>query len=202
MKKNASNFKRKNSWFKKTVEPQRFVYHVTLAKNRDSIMENGLIPSPFENSNWRFYDEEAKYPAMVFANNSPVFHDLFYCDEIDLGPIETDCLDFWEIDTQSFKATWYIDLNMLRDERHICTPHHILPQSIRLMKVSHGICEFCGHVDYGRTVGQVLTAHTESNERYYTLNNCCYHEFALLDAAKKHHQVEDTVDRYGRYRVR
>jgi hypothetical protein len=48
--------------------PNKFIYHVSLKKTRESILKNGLIPMPYDNSEWA-RTSSLRYPDAIFVNN-------------------------------------------------------------------------------------------------------------------------------------
>jgi len=190
-----------SNWLENRIEPDRFVYHVSLCSNRESILEKGLVPCAFERSNWSKSSGLGKYPPMVFASNTTIFHHLFYCDEVDMGPINTESIDFWEIDTWGSDAVWYYDMNNWKSSDYVCTPDAIPSDCLKLLKVRYGVCKLCGHLDYGKVVSQVLSSDIRAVVQTQ-INSCCFEEFALMDQSMRDHIAEQQVDQFGRYRMR
>ena len=182
------------------MEPKRYVYHLTFDLYRDSICENGLIPKSCAESRWGFSKIEGQYPPMVFANNSEVFYEFFYFDD----PVRS-CHDYdiWRIDTELVEAEWFSDLNYGGSNLHICTPNHIPREALTQMQIAKGFCSICNEVYDWSIVSQVFEPFVEGRKIVSnTLYPCCYEKFRVEDASQTVHQIEDFVERHGRYRIR
>jgi len=86
------------------IIPNKFVYHQSSIKNRDSILSNGLIPSVGDcyflySKGGDIKTKNDCIPA-IFATNSENNDDL-YSDESDY--------DIYQIDTSKLNNEWYID---------------------------------------------------------------------------------------------
>ncbi|MFN6013161.1 MAG: hypothetical protein ACK47F_00545 [Flavobacteriales bacterium] len=154
---------------------------------------------------WGFENEEAQYPSMVFANNTEIITDFFYfeacCDWFD-----NDRWDVWRIDTETYHGDWYTDLNLGRYGKlgvYICTAQNIPLNALKLMRITDGICSFCGCLGYGMTTSRVLKPAPNGEVTQITsLLPCCYRDFADEDNDKMHHRIEAMVEQHGRYRLR
>jgi len=89
----------------------KFLYHRSLEKNRESILKKGIIPQPFENSDWKgnlgFYYE----PAVFCSDNKHEFKKIFYG------------YDIWKIDTKGLNNKWFVDCNNLQETYSIKKNH-------------------------------------------------------------------------------
>jgi hypothetical protein len=140
---------------------------------------------------------------MVFANNTDIVTDFFYLEEY-FHYYPTAKLDIWRIDTKKVDADWYIDLNMGSMSIYVCTPNAIPADAMELFHLSQRICSYCDRVEDGTTVRQVLSIRppqtVKSDDEAY--RQCCYREIAEFEVTQKYHIIEDTVERYGQYRLR
>jgi hypothetical protein len=188
----------KNRWYEKKVLPKRYVYHVTVEMHRESIGKNGLIPKNSKESQWGVKSMNDQYPAMVFANNTEVFYDFFYFDD-PVRPYYN--YDIWRIDTAAFKADWYLDLNISWRDFYICTPNHIPREAITQMQITKGFCRICNEVYDRSVVSQVLEVFRNDNHVFSDkVYSCCYDKFREEYESQFCHQVEEYVEKYGRYR--
>lgn len=92
--------------YTKRFIPPKYVYHVTKAKNRKSIKENGLIPMEFSKGNWTFESLRLYYPPTVFAALEPTGHYNGLLGD-----------DVWRIDTTNLKNKWWEDLNFYKHKK-------------------------------------------------------------------------------------
>jgi len=155
-KKETYGFRYGQKYELEPVRVKRFIWHVThkFQKNRNSILENGLLP----------YDEgQFVKPGngLVFANN--LDHDLMHMWPVrfsyDQGygiygsNWETVLMilnyemgirfDFWRIDTQKTNARWFVD-PILAEEwwgwgldskyHYVCTPDCVIPEALALFE--------------------------------------------------------------------
>ena len=103
--------------YKDRVKPRRFIYHTSNQLNRESILENGLIPKPHSESSMWKNDMSLEYPPAVFATND----DSTWWDG-----------DIWQIDTTKIKNTWFLDLN-IQSKYRIMTFEPIPPTALKLI---------------------------------------------------------------------
>jgi hypothetical protein len=89
--------------YTKRFNPPRYLYHVSNARNRESIRKNGLIPMEFTKGNWRFESFRLYYPPTIFV----AIESFGHYNNI-LGD------DVWKIDTHGLKNIWWEDLNFYR----------------------------------------------------------------------------------------
>jgi len=194
-----------NRWLENKVIPQQYVYHVTLKNKRDSILLNGLLAQDHVQGEWGFEREEAKYPSMVFANNTEIVTDFFYFEEC-WGLFYSELWDVWRIDTEIYHGDWYTDLNMGHYGTlgvYICTSQNIPNNALTLLRIADGICSVCGCIDYGLSTSKVLKPSQNDYEIITTsLLPCCYHDFAEEDNDKMYNSIETMVEQHGRYRLR
>jgi hypothetical protein len=141
------------------IETSRFVFHMTLKKNRKSIAEHGLIASACN---------EMEYSNAVFAHNSEIpsiywypfvssryeyvaMHENpeYYFDFDSVGSYRdfkylSDLYDIWEIDTVKLGKEWYLAKAALRDfggdifggnELYVFTLGNISADCIRLVEL-------------------------------------------------------------------
>ena len=114
------------SLFTGRVKPNEFIYHVSLEKNRESILKNGLVlKSSSDSSMW---NDAAKlsYPPSVFATNSDIYNVWHAGDDI------------WQIDTKGLPNKWWYDLNFFysgnkRDKMYIMTFDPIPADHLKLL---------------------------------------------------------------------
>lgn len=102
------------------IKPDKYLYHSSEKKFRDSIMKHGLIPKYA--GNWTGYLE---YPPAVFAINGVDSKGNNYWRE---------SLDIWEIDTTNLPNQWWSDLNLGSDKGHIMTFDSIPPKYLTLFR--------------------------------------------------------------------
>lgn len=100
------------------VKTNRFLFHVSLKKNRKSILKKGLIGHP---------EEINGYTNAVFAHNSsiPAYRWYPFCFDVDwywdysmtfddpmddfAYQMKKNGYDFWRIDTWQLKNRWFLD---------------------------------------------------------------------------------------------
>lgn len=136
-----------STYYLTPIKPERFVWHVTKIKNRQSILDNGLLA----------------FGKLVFANNQSYKIDKFWpvmdsdfhgytgtCglyNGSQLYPV-CDYFDFWRIDTHIDHAKWYLDPNAKADyyyfggdfaRDYICTPECILPEALSLFNFDRSL---------------------------------------------------------------
>jgi hypothetical protein len=189
-----------NRWYKKRVVPKRYVYHITCDAYKGSIEKNGLTPKSCAESKWGFRNQEGQYPPMVFANNTEVFYEFFYFND----PVRS-CHDYdiWRIDTEAFDGEWFIDLNYEWGELYVCTPNHIPKEALTQMQIAKGFCRICDQVYDWSVVSQVFEPFEESrNVDSDKVFPCCFDKFSKEIAAERIYQIEEFVERHGRYRIR
>jgi hypothetical protein len=109
------------------VEPPKTVHHISSRINRKKILEEGLIPQPFEKSRWKgdlnYYYE----PAIFCSKNKYDASFLFIEDKYDV----------WEIDLTELKNKWFLDCNMLGYIYKDCffmTFEQIKPEALKLVE--------------------------------------------------------------------
>ena len=194
-----------NRWLENKVIPQQYVYHVTRKTKRDSILENGLLAQDHAQGEWGFENEQAKYPPMVFANNTEVVTDFFYFDDC-YGLFNSEKWDVWRIDTEIYHGDWFTDLNMGRFGKlgvYICTSQNIPLNALTLMRIADGTCSVCGCIGFGMSTSKVLKPSINGEvKKNASLLPCCYHDFADEDNDKIYHRIEALVEQHGRYRLR
>jgi len=188
-----------NRWYEKRVVPKRYVYHITFDCYRESIHENGLMPKSCAESHWGFKNQEEQYPPMVFANNSELFYDFFYFDD----PVRScHAYDVWRIDTEAFEAEWFMDLNYGSCQLYICTPNHVPKEALTQMQIAKGFCRICNEVYDYSVVWQVFEPFKEgwdvASDKVFP---CCFEKFRIEIAAERIYQIEEFVERHGRYRI-
>lgn len=76
------------------IKPPKYVYHTSPPEKKESILENGLIPSTGD------WGTDLRYKPAIFATTD--IKELF-------SPYGK---DVWEIDTTNLKNIWYLDLNL------------------------------------------------------------------------------------------
>jgi hypothetical protein len=88
----------------KKIQPERFVWHVTSKRNRQSILATGLDA------------QKSKHNAVCANNQSRniLFFYPFCINEYngEFTPLMLTQYDYWRIDTTKVSADWYIDPNM------------------------------------------------------------------------------------------
>lgn len=89
------------SLFTNRVKPKRYIYHFSPSENRDSILSNGLIPKPSEDSVRWSKETELSYPPLIFAVNDDDEAGWYYVSKVDV----------WQIDTSKIDNIWWHDLN-------------------------------------------------------------------------------------------
>ena len=102
--------------YKDRVKPRRFIYHSTNESNRDSILENGLLPKPHSASKEWVSDIALEYPPAIFATNEE-------------GSWASG--DIWQIDTTKINNKWFKDLN-IQSKYRVMTFEPIPPEAIKL----------------------------------------------------------------------
>ena len=114
------------SLFTGRVKPNEFIYHVSLEKNRESILKNGLVlKSSSESRLWN--SAKLSYPPAVFATNS------------NKGDTWHDGADVWQIDTEGLPNKWWYDLNFFygkqsdSDKKFIMTFESIPADHVKLI---------------------------------------------------------------------
>lgn len=113
------------SLFTNRVKPNKYVYHFSPSENRESILENGLIPKSSEDSVRWSKEIELGYPPLIFAVNDDDESGWYYVSKVDV----------WRIDTQMIDNIWWQDLNnkYLRNDL-IMTDKPIPKEAIKLVK--------------------------------------------------------------------
>lgn len=99
------------------IKPDRYVYHYSNTSNQESILNNGILPTPHSGGNWRV-DSKLKYPDTIFAVNSEK-------ERWNSG-------DRWKIDTTKIKNKWWEDLNFKNRKDLIMTFDPIPKEAISL----------------------------------------------------------------------
>ena len=105
--------------FLKLVKPSEFVFHTSPEKNRESILEHGLLVK--ENLNYKG-STALNHPLSIFASlHQPIWQ-------------LSDNTDVWKIDTKNLPNKWYSDLNMqgFGEEQCIMTFNNIPKEYITL----------------------------------------------------------------------
>lgn len=121
------------------VKPNRYVYHISPAENRESIDRLGIL----SRNDIRF-GPKFNYPPAVFANNTDVFGSFYWWPFMELMfeypamGIDSNQMyleyDIWEIDTRIANTTWYSDPGLFKDNKHIFTLDDISREAIRLVR--------------------------------------------------------------------
>jgi hypothetical protein len=109
----------------KRIIPDRYVYHVSPRKNRESILLNGLVLKNSSESKW---DAEYAYPKSIFAMNGVDTR------KVDLW--QRGIGDVWRIDTKKLSNKWWDDLNIGDKSKAIMTFDPIPPKYLKLSKKS------------------------------------------------------------------
>jgi hypothetical protein len=91
--------------------PNKFVYHVSLKTNRESILKNGLLPMAYDISEWT-RTSKLRYPDSIFVNNQDDYSWWFYIADGMWQDINIDKYDIWKINTSQLNNSWFIDENM------------------------------------------------------------------------------------------
>ena len=102
--------------YKGIVKPPKFVYHTSSSENRNSILENGLIPKKHSESQRWGNTIGLEYPAAIFATTDGYWNKG----------------DIWKIDTSKIKNIWYKDLN-IQTSNVIMTFESIPPNALELI---------------------------------------------------------------------
>jgi hypothetical protein len=76
------------------IKPPKYIYHTTSPQKRESILENGLMPTIGD------WGTDLKYKPAIFASIDK--NELF----------SSYGKDVWQIDTTNLKNLWYLDLNL------------------------------------------------------------------------------------------
>lgn len=84
----------------KEVKPSSKVYHYSPKSNRESIMENGLLPKSSQESPMWAKEAFYEYPPIIFAVDSEELGWYYFKDG-----------DKWEINTENLPNKWWEDLN-------------------------------------------------------------------------------------------
>ncbi len=111
--------------FTNRVKSNKFIYHFSPSENRDSILENGILPKSSKESVKWSKEAELEYPPLIFAVNG---------DPEDGGWYHVSKVDVWQIDTTKINNIWWRDLNnkYLRSDL-IMSDKHIPVYAIKLV---------------------------------------------------------------------
>lgn len=113
------------SIYTKRVKTSRYVYHCSNFKNRESILQNGLIPKE--------HKESKEWASMVWLDYPP---SVFATDGGLMNTWHTN-VDIWRIDTKGLTNKWWYDLNLFAEgKNYIMTFESIPPENIQLAKDS------------------------------------------------------------------
>jgi hypothetical protein len=108
----------------KRVKPNKYVYHCSDFKNRNSILEHGLKLTDHSDSNYK-HESSLVYPPSIFATND---------GKDSIWGFGND--DIWEIDTEKLPNKWWYDLNLYNNGHEtisIMTFEPIPPKFIKLI---------------------------------------------------------------------
>ncbi len=123
----------------KIVTPNRYIWHVSPIRNRESIAENGIHKSNMDGAVFanNFHPQNRNivlmWPFPIDSYDHPSMSDLeFYS-----------LYDFWRIDTFAYSAEWRIDPNLKSDldaynlrsvNDYVCSLSNVPKKALRLYK--------------------------------------------------------------------
>jgi hypothetical protein len=117
----------------KSVTPNKFVWHVSYRKHRESILKHGLIPQESSKSEDWGNNKHIKYPKVIYVNNHNDFTWWFPFMESCYCELDTTKYDVWKIDTEMVcKKGWYTDYNLTSDADFLFTFNRIPPEALSL----------------------------------------------------------------------
>lgn len=155
---------------------EKYIWHVSWPKNRQSIFKNGLLPQEFKDSRWS-RSPDMYYPPAIFVNNNNSYDHWFYLDEAIWIPQSVYDQDFWRIDTRNLNNKWFYDLNFTSDGSTLYTTDPIPPENLRLYRANNIGCSECNTLIDGLSLNDAFKPYKGRNkntcERVHTY---CYNE--------------------------
>jgi hypothetical protein len=137
---------------------RRFVFHVSPKRNRESILEFGLLPRgkrgyfkhyPKENPDAKLFVHNFPFPVLNLDFSELVYPFAVYGYYDDLP----EDYDYWLIDTKGLDNIWHIDFLMLYDLNgffkgnsygyHLWSPTPIPVEAITLCEFDEGLRDYC-----------------------------------------------------------
>jgi hypothetical protein len=143
--------------------PNKFVYHVSLKTNRESILKNGLLPMAYDISEWT-RTSKLRYPDSIFVNNQDDYSWWFYIADGMWQDINIDKYDIWKINTSQLNNSWFIDENMNDKGNYLFTKKPIPYKSIELYQLDSVCCMHCKSLIEGLSLETVLVNTANKNK--------------------------------------
>lgn len=126
------------NYSKNSIQPDRFVYHVSAPENRESILNNGLKVNV--GHNYKSHMRTDNILPAIFATDSDNQNYWFDRNYQNNEGVFDD--DVWEIDTSKIDNQWFIDSNYNADygDEHpqIVTYSNIPKEAIKLIYKGEG----------------------------------------------------------------
>ena len=155
-----------------TDKVEKYLWHMSWPKHRESILKNGLVPQPFEKSWWK--SESLYYPPSVFVDNHSNYGSWFYASEFNWNTEYFCDMDFWRIDTTDLNNTWYYDFNLYMDGSSLFTMEVIESENIQLFKPCNIDCFECKTLICGLPIEIAFSnIKNEINEQFKRIHHLC-----------------------------
>lgn len=168
-----------------TNKLEKYLWHQSSPKHRESILKNGLIPQAFEKSSWK--SKDLYYPPAVFVNNHSNYADWFYAEEGNWNADYFCAMDCWRIDTSHLKNTWYYDTNLYQDGGSLFTMETIAPDCLELFKPHNIACIECNTLICGLSIEKAFNCNKTDKRQI----NQLIHHICLKEREDKRFDLEE-----------